>query len=297
MTIRIGNAPCSWGVEFADDTRNPHWSRVLDECARAGFKGIELGPVGYMPEDPFVLADALALHDLKLIGGVVYQPFYDASRYDDIRDTTIRTCTTLLAHGAEHLVLIDSISPRRAQTAGRPLEAEQLSNEEWRNFTGRIEAIANMATQEFGLIVSIHPHAGGFIDFRPEVERLLDDTDPAILKLCIDTGHCQYAGYDPIEFMQCHGDRLSYVHFKDINESVRCRVVQNRTGFYEACAQGIFCRLGQGSTEFVAVRQVLLDIDYRGWCTVEQDCDPAGSTSPLDDAIANRIHLESIGFI
>ena len=40
MTIRIGNAPCSWGVEFADDTRNPHWSRVLDECARAGFKGI-----------------------------------------------------------------------------------------------------------------------------------------------------------------------------------------------------------------------------------------------------------------
>ena len=52
MTIRIGNAPCSWGVEFADDPRNPSWQQVLKECAAAGYKGIELGPVGFMPEDP-----------------------------------------------------------------------------------------------------------------------------------------------------------------------------------------------------------------------------------------------------
>ncbi len=52
MTIRIGNAPCSWGVEFANDPRNPDWKTVLKECAGAGYKGIELGPVGFMPEDP-----------------------------------------------------------------------------------------------------------------------------------------------------------------------------------------------------------------------------------------------------
>ena len=55
MTIRIGNAPCSWGVEFADDPRNPPWQRVLDECRAAGYDGIELGPIGFMPEDPAVL--------------------------------------------------------------------------------------------------------------------------------------------------------------------------------------------------------------------------------------------------
>ena len=60
MTIRIGNAPCSLGVEFPDDPRNPPWRNVLRECAQAGYKGIELGPVGFMPEDPAVLADALA---------------------------------------------------------------------------------------------------------------------------------------------------------------------------------------------------------------------------------------------
>ncbi len=43
--IKIGNAPCSWGVEFADDPRNPNWRKVLEENASAGYTGIELGPV------------------------------------------------------------------------------------------------------------------------------------------------------------------------------------------------------------------------------------------------------------
>ena len=60
MTIRIGNAPCSWGVEFAQDPRNPAWQTVLKECAEAGYQGIELGPIGFMPEDPAVLGPALA---------------------------------------------------------------------------------------------------------------------------------------------------------------------------------------------------------------------------------------------
>ena len=31
--IKIGNAPCSWGVELADDPRNPNWRKVLEENA------------------------------------------------------------------------------------------------------------------------------------------------------------------------------------------------------------------------------------------------------------------------
>jgi inosose dehydratase len=38
--IKIGNAPCSWGVEFADDPRNPSWRKVLEENANAGYTGI-----------------------------------------------------------------------------------------------------------------------------------------------------------------------------------------------------------------------------------------------------------------
>lgn len=296
MTMRIGNAPCSWGVEFADDPRNPTWQSVLEQCAGAGYKGIELGPVGFMPEDPSVLADALAQHDLELIGGVVFRAFHDPQAWDDVMDGSVRTCKALVAHGAEHLVLIDSISPRRAPTAGRADEAEQMDAAEWKAYVERIRTIAKMGAEEYGLTVGIHAHAAGFMDFEPELERLLNEVDESIMKICFDTGHHSYAGFDPVAFMQRHIDRISYMHFKDIDPAVKRQVIENRTGFYDACGQGIFCNLGQGDVDFPAVRQILLDAGFEGWCTVEQDCDPTLPGTPIEDAQANREYLESIGF-
>ena len=130
----------------------------------------------------------------------------------------------------------------------------------------------------------MHAHAAGFMDFEPELERLLNEIDESILKICFDTGHHSYAGFDPVAFMTRHMNRISYVHFKDIDPVVKADVIAKRTGFYDACAQGIFCNLGKGDVDFAAVRQLLLNSEYEGWCTVEQDCDPQGSTSPLDDA-------------
>jgi inosose dehydratase len=296
MTIRIGNAPCSWGVEFAGDPRNPPWEQVLADCAAAGYAGIELGPIGYMPEDPAVLGDALARHGLTLTGGVVFQPFHDAAAWDRLQDAATRTCTALVAHGARHLVLIDSISPRRAPTAGRAEAAEQMDAAEWAAFRDRIATIARMGTDDYGLTVSIHAHAAGFIDFEPELERLLAEVPEEMLKLCLDTGHHSYAGFDPVAFLRRHVGRVSYMHFKDIDPVVKARVIANGTGFYDACGQGIFCNLGQGDVDFPAVRQVLLEAGFTGWCTVEQDCDPTLDVRPVDDARANRAYLSGIGF-
>lgn len=296
MTIRIGNAPCSWGVEFADDARNPSWKSVLSDCATAGYKGIELGPVGYMPEDPAELGDALAQHELELIGGVVFRPYHDPAAFDDVLDATHRTARSLKAHGAEHMVLIDSISPRRAPTAGRAAEAEKMDKAEWTAYRDRIAETARIGTEEYGLTVAIHAHAAGFMDFEPELERLLDEVDEKILKICFDTGHHSYAGFDPVAFMKRHVDRISYMHFKDINPKVKADVIANRTGFYDACGQGIFCNLGDGDVKFDVVRQVLLDAGFSGWCTVEQDCDPTLDPDPVGDARKNREFLETIGF-
>ncbi|WP_299372916.1 TIM barrel protein [uncultured Tateyamaria sp.] len=294
--IKIGNAPCSWGVEFADDPRNPAWRKVLQENADAGYTGIELGPVGFMPEDPAVLGDALEEFGQELVGGVVFRPFHDPAAWDDVMDGSVRTCAALKAHGAQHLVLIDSISERRAPTAGRVAEAEQMDAAEWAAYRDRIATIARMGAEEYGLTVGIHAHAAGFMDFEPELERLLDEVDESILKICFDTGHHSYAGFDPVAFMKRHMPRISYMHFKDIDPKVKADVIAKRTGFYDACGQGIFCNLGDGDVDFPAVRQVLLDHGFDGWCTVEQDCDPAGDTSPVDDAKLNRTYLQSIGF-
>jgi inosose dehydratase len=297
VSIRIGNAPCSWGVEFADDPRNPPWRDVLRQAAEAGYRGIELGPVGYMPEDPVLLGEALAEHDLTLIGGVVFRPFHDPVAWDELRDAAQRTCRALVAHGAEHLVLIDSISPRRAATAGRAGDAEQMDAAEWAAFRDRIAEVARMGTEEFGLTVGIHAHAAGFLDFEPELEWLLGEVDDRVLRICFDTGHHSYAGFDPVAFMERHAGRISYMHFKDIDPAVKARAVAAGTGFYEACGEGIFCNLGQGDVDFPRVREILLEAGFDGWCTVEQDCDPSlPGTDPARDAAANREYLRGIGF-
>ena len=82
----------------------------------------------------------------------------------------------------------------------------------------------------------------------------------------------------------------------DCYAAIKEQVIKNRTGFYDACGQGIFCNLSDGEVDLPAVRQLLLDADYEGWCTIEQDCDPTMDIDPLRDARVNREYLQSIGF-
>ena len=64
LQITIGTAPCSWGVFWPDGTpsRTPY-NVFLDQAAQAGYKALELGPVGYLPTDQGQLRDELGLND------------------------------------------------------------------------------------------------------------------------------------------------------------------------------------------------------------------------------------------
>ena len=54
--VNVAQCPVSWGVELPDDPTNPPWETYLDEAAAAGYGGVELGPVGYLPTDSEALA-------------------------------------------------------------------------------------------------------------------------------------------------------------------------------------------------------------------------------------------------
>jgi inosose dehydratase len=295
VRLLVGNAPCSWGVEFPNDPRNPLWTRVLDETAAAGYAGIELGPIGFMPEDPGVLAPALDARALTLTAGVVFQPFHDPAKWDEVRDVARRTGQTLSALGAARMVLVDSMSPRRTHTAGRPGEAERLKGAELHGLLDRIRAIALMGVEEFGLTVSIHAHAAGCVEFEDELECVLDDIDPRLLGVCLDTGHATYAGFDPVAFYKRHANRVTYLHLKDVDPAVRAHVIEHRVGFYDTWALGLFCNLGRGEVDFLGLRAALAEHEFSGWATVEQECDPQGSNVPLIDARTNLAFLTSVG--
>ncbi len=58
--LRLGTAPDSWGVWFPSDPHQVTWDVYLDEIAAVGYVYTELGPQGFMPQDPAQLKEELA---------------------------------------------------------------------------------------------------------------------------------------------------------------------------------------------------------------------------------------------
>lgn len=295
MSLAIGNAPCSWGVEFPHARSNPPWTEVLDETRRAGFRGTELGPVGYMPEDVALVGEHLAERGLTMTAGVVFRPFHDANAWDELLDSLHRTCRMLRPLGAKHVVFIDSVSPARSKWAGNPAAAPRLDMAELSALHGRVRVAAAICRGEYGLPPSLHAHAGGCIEFEDELEQALDAIDEDLLGLCLDTGHSLYSGFDPIAILRRHAPRVDYVHLKDLDTAILRQSVAEQVGFYEACARGVFCKLGEGAVDFLALKRLLEDTGYEGWATVEQDRGPLSVRSSFDDALANFGFLRSTG--
>lgn len=295
MSIAIGNAPVSWGIEVPDAASNTPWGTVLDETSGAGYSGTELGPVGYIPEDVSLLEENLQRRGLTLIGSVLFRPFHDEKAWDELLDALHRTGRMLQPLDAKHLVFIDSVTPERTPYAGNSDAAPRLPLREVAAMHDRIRTAARIGREEYGLSPSLHAHAGGYIEFKDELEHTLDAVDEDLLKICLDTGHSLYSGFDPIALFRRYSARIDYIHLKDIDAAVLQRSVAERIGFYEACARGVFCNLGQGVMDFVAFKGALQEAGYEGWATVEQDRGPLSLQSAFDDARASFEFLRSIG--
>ena len=85
MTIKLATGPVTWGVDFADTPTNPPWLQVLNEIAESGLRAMELGPVGYLPEDPDTVRELLAERNLLSAGSFVFDDLHDPDTADPAR--------------------------------------------------------------------------------------------------------------------------------------------------------------------------------------------------------------------
>ncbi|MEP7202015.1 MAG: TIM barrel protein [Ilumatobacteraceae bacterium] len=287
MTIQLATGPVTWGVDFADTPTNPPCLHVLDEIAASGLPAMELGPVGYLPEDPGAIRQLLADRNLLSAGSFVFDDLHDPAGRDRLVDITDRVCRVIAASGGTVLSLIDKPDDVRVATAGRPDVAPRLDGDRWASMLEQINVLAEIA-RHHGVRPVVHPHVGGYIEFEDEIERLVADTD---LDLCLDTGHLAYARVDPVAALERYSHRLGHVHFKDIRPDVLARVDSERLTFWEAIEAGIFCPVGEGVVDIVAVLATLDSIGYSGFATIEQDRVP-GSGTPLQDLLQSVAVIE-----
>jgi inosose dehydratase len=286
--VKLATGPVTWGVDFAGAPGNPPWQVVLDDIERSGIGALELGPVGYLPEDPAVLAEALRARRLTAVGSFVFEDFHDHGQARRIAAVTIRACRAIAAAGGTVLVIIDRPGAVRAATAGRSEDAARLRGPAWRGMLDRFEATASVA-RDHGLTPVVHPHAGSFVEFEDEVERLLDATS---LDLCLDTGHAAYAGMDPAAAVTAYAPRIAHVHLKDVKANVLRDVRERKRGFWQAVERGVFCPLGDGAVGLPGILRALADSGYGGYATIEQDR-VAGSGSPLHDLLRSVAAVRS----
>ncbi|GGW28932.1 sugar phosphate isomerase/epimerase family protein [Streptomyces xantholiticus] len=292
--IRVGSAPDSWGVWFPDDPRQVPWQRFLDEVAHAGYEWIELGPYGYLPTDPFRLAEETSRRGLDVSAGTVFTGLHHGPAVWDETWAHVSDIAALTqAMGASHLVVIPSFW--RDDKTGRVLEDRTLTQEQWRHLTQQTERLGHEVRERYGLEIVVHPHADTHIDTEENVTRFLDATDPDRVSLCLDTGHYAYCGGDSVKLIETYGERIGYLHLKQVDPQILAQVVADEVPFGPAVGRGVMCEPPAGVPALEPVLTAAQSLGVELFAIVEQDMYPCPPDKPLPIAERTRGFLRSCG--
>ena len=298
MTLRVGNAPCSWGsLEFESLHEEINYVQMLDEMVATGYVGTELGSLGVLPTSPDALNQTLSSHKLSLMGGFVPVALSDPDAHAAGIALALTTAELMASVSSNaYVVLADDNGtvPSRTQNAGRVAPEHGLSAEQWEHVVAGAHAVARAVLDKTGLATVFHHHCGGYVETPAEVDRLMHLTDPSLIGLCLDTGHCRFGGGDSVAFVREYAERIRHVHFKDCSDAVATRVREEGLDYFQGVDAGVFCELGEGNVDFQSVLCELEAAGYDGWLVVEQDILP-GRGSPLESARKNRAYLRELG--
>lgn len=290
--IRIGTAPDSWGVWLPDHPGQVPWERFLDEAAAAGYTWIELGPYGFLPTDPSRLRDELDKRGLKLSAGTVFTGFHKGDeQWERAWEQAIAVAGLAAALGAEHLVVIPDMW--RSDITGEAIESRTLDDAQWAKLAAGQNKLGKALLEEYGVKQQFHSHADSHVGTYREVERLLHETDPRYVNLCLDTGHFAYYGGDNLRLMNAYPERIGYLHLKQVDPDLLFDVLKNDIPFGEAVAQEIMVEPPNGVPPLAPIIERAAQIDPNIFGIVEHDMFGCSVDRPFPVAQRTREHIFS----
>jgi inosose dehydratase len=303
----VANAPCSYGafeITVGIDPNVPPGVELLEAVSDAGYRGIDLGPLGYLGSADD-LPERLHTRDLSLAGGYFEVAFSEPeqlpdelTRLDrllDIFDAAENGTPAAAAGPPARPTLADAGSQSRRAYPGRAHDDPGLGWDDagWARFADAMARLVERCRTR-GYEPTFHPHTATYIEAPWEIDRLLSVTDASV---CLDTGHLLIGGGDPVQAVRDWGARINHVHLKDARLAVIDQIVADRAPVRAIWERGAFCRLGTGDVALDEVLEQLRAHDYRGWLVVEQDIlpDPGDPRKPVTDQQLNREYLRERG--
>ncbi len=273
--MKLGNAPCSWGVFYPTGNRITA-TGYLDAVAQAGYRVTELGPLGFLGEDAAWIAGELQARGLELAAAAHVHTLADDTSAPSLTAALDRQGRLLSALGAQHLILMDESEFYPAKAQGVVDEAG------WQTAMAMIRAAqAQMAS--YGITLHLHPHVGTCIEREGQIDRMLAETD---VTLCFDTGHHAFWDQDVLAYMDRVWDRIGFMHLKNVDAAVRARVLAGELGVNDSFNHGVMAPLETGAVDIAAVMRFLVQRRYDSYCIVEQD--PPAEAQATPDSLARQ---------
>jgi inosose dehydratase len=295
--IIIATAPCSWGVWYADGTPSgTPWNIFLDQAAQAGYKSLELGPDGYLPQEPETLRTELAKRNLTVCAGTACYSFDHYSSFADFRPQTEALCRRLVHFNAKYLVTMDG------SDVGKFSEKKKdYSPDIWKKYFAMFRELGRYTKEAFGIETVFHPHIKTLIETEAEIVRMMDACD---LRLCFDTGHHAYVNggtkrgdSSALDFIKAHGADIVYLHFKNVDGLVRQKVLDEHLDSDTAFDMDVMCDLEKGIIDFGSLKNLLDTIGFSGIGVIEMDMPRASTAEAFAAAKRNLEYLRKISMI
>ncbi len=275
----LGTAPDSWGVWFAKDDHQVGWKQYLDEVANAGYVWTELGPQGFLPQDPAQLRDELDSRGLKVCGGTVFAALHKGKEGLDKALREFGQEAKLLAEvGAKYLVHLPE--QYTDMHTGAATQSGDLDAEQWTNLTTGTDELGRAIYEEHGVELVFHPHADTHVDTQERILQFLADTDPRYVNLCLDTGHIAYCDGDNLEIIRQAPERITYVHLKFVDPAVRARVRAEGLALSDAVPLGVMVEPPYGEPAVPPLLDALARLDREVFTILEQDLYPVAPQFP-----------------
>jgi sugar phosphate isomerase/epimerase len=212
---------------------------VLREVAEIGFAGAETANLFRQEGDEAKVRRMFEETGLALCGcHAGFAEFQDAEK---LRENV----AFLKALGGRYLMCSGVGDRSRGLAAYR--EASRLFNE------------VGKQCRDAGVVFCYHNHAWEFEDREGDtcgMDVLSSETDPAVVKYCLDVYWIHHGGDDPVRFINAYRDRAVYFHFKD--------------GVRGPDGKAQFRELGRGDVDLKAAYQAAVALDPE-WIVYEQD--------------------------
>jgi len=268
-------------------TWGPHFDQALQEVEELGFHACEPFPKDALTyeEHPEEFSALLASHHLRLSALYGGGRFGDAAQREKIIAFNTRLARFLSAIGVDRLVF----GPGGPRTPGGS------THEELREAAKTINEAAR-ACYDLGVLACVHPHLGTEIEIEPEIDTIMELTDPRYVFFCPDTAHLTGAEIDVPRIIRRYGERMRYMHIKDLRAGVIEGRRGQKTGVQVVSGTErlpIFCELGRGIIDYAPIMDALQDVGYNDWITVEIDV--SLSTPKESLAICRDYLLDKLG--